>query len=93
MKQDAENLMKAGRYEDAAKLYEQLGMWDEAGECRRLGRTSYVVAADVHAGKDGISVNCPHCGSSERLESKVSEVTCRHCGRKYFIPRKVLDMI
>ena len=93
VKQNAENLMKAGRYEEAAKLFDQLQMWDEAGECRRLDRTSYVVAADVHVGKDGISVNCPHCGSSERLESKVSEVTCRHCARKYFLPKKILDMI
>lgn len=93
MKQNADNLMRSGRYEEAAGLFDQLKMWDEAGECRRLTRTSYVVAADVHVGKEGISVNCPHCGSSERLESKVSEVTCRHCGRKYFIPKKVLDMI
>lgn len=93
MKQDADNLMKAGRYEDAAKLYEHLEMWNEAGECRRLARTTYVVAADVRVGKDGISVNCPHCGSAERLESKASEVTCRHCGRAYYIPKKILDMI
>jgi predicted RNA-binding Zn-ribbon protein involved in translation (DUF1610 family) len=92
-KQDADNLLKAGRYEDAAKLYEQLEMWNEAGECRRLARTTYVVAADVKVGKDGISVKCPHCGSSERLESKVSEVTCRHCGSTYYIPKKILDMI
>ncbi len=93
IKQNAENLMKAGRYEEAAKYYEQLEMWNEAGECRRLARTTYVVAADVRVGKDGISVNCPHCGSSERLESKASEVTCRHCGRTYYIPKKILDMI
>jgi primosomal protein N' len=93
MKQNAENLMKAGRYEEAAKYYEQLEMWNEAGECRRLARTTYVVAADVRVGKDGISVNCPHCGSSERLESKASEVTCRHCGRTYYLPKKILDMI
>lgn len=92
-KQDADNLMKAGRYEDAAKLYEQLEMWSEAGECRRLARTTYVVAADVKVGKDGISVKCPHCGSSERLESKVNEVICKHCGSKYFIPKKILDLI
>jgi hypothetical protein len=93
IKQNAENLMKAGRYEEAAKYYEQLEMWNEAGECRRLARTTYVVAADIRVGKDGISVNCPHCGSSERLESKASEVTCRHCGRTYYIPKKILDMI
>jgi hypothetical protein len=93
MKQNAENLMKAGRYEEAAKYYEQFEMWNEAGECRRLARTTYVVAADVRVGKDGISVNCPHCGSSERLESKASEVVCRHCGRTYYIPKKILDMI
>lgn len=29
---------RAGRYEDAAKLYETLGMWDKAGECRRIAK-------------------------------------------------------
>lgn len=93
IRQDIENFVKAGRYEDAAQLYEKLGMWENAGECRRLDRTSYLIAADVHIGTDGISVNCPKCGSPERLGSRASEVICKHCGSKYFIPKKILDLI
>lgn len=91
----AENMVKAGRYEVAAQLYEQVGDLEKAGECRRLDRTTYVVSANVHVGKDGgISVDCPHCGGSQPIESKgTSEVTCKYCGRKYIIPKKVLDLL
>jgi predicted RNA-binding Zn-ribbon protein involved in translation (DUF1610 family) len=93
LEQDIDNFMKAGRYEDASQSYEKLGKWEEAGECRRLARTSYAVAATVHVGEDGVEVDCPHCGSSQRLGSKANEVNCRHCGRKYYVPKKILDMI
>jgi len=91
----AENMMKAGRYEEAAQWYERVGDLEKAGECRRLDRTTYVVSANVHVGKNGgISVDCPHCGGSQPIESKgTSEVTCKYCGRKYIIPKKVLDLL
>lgn len=92
-RQDIEKFIKAGRYEDAALLYERLNEWEKAGDVRRMSRTSYLIAVDVHVRDDGISVKCPHCSSADRLESKTSEVTCSHCGRKYFVPKKILDMI
>jgi DNA-directed RNA polymerase subunit RPC12/RpoP len=36
--QEIEKLKRAGRYEDATLRYEELGMWDEAGECRRIDK-------------------------------------------------------
>jgi DNA-directed RNA polymerase subunit RPC12/RpoP len=33
--EEIENLEKAGRFEDAAQKYEELEMWEKAGECRR----------------------------------------------------------
>lgn len=93
VREDIEKFVRAGRYEDAALLYEQLNEWDKAGDIRRMTRTSYLIAADVHLGEDGISIKCPHCSSAERLESKTNEATCSHCGKKYFVPKKILDMI
>jgi ribosomal protein S27E len=93
--QNAANLEKAGRYEEAARLYEQWGNLEKAGECRRLNRTTYVVSANVHIGKNGgISIDCPHCGASQPIESKgTNEVTCKYCNKKYVIPKKVLDLL
>lgn len=95
----AKNFMKAGNYEQAARTYEEIGMWEEAGQCRRTGHadisssTNYVISSEVKVGPEGISMNCPHCGSSEHIQSKSSEVVCKHCGRKYYIPKNILDMI
>ena len=35
------NLETAGRYEEAAAVYDELEMYEKAGECRRLAKTSY----------------------------------------------------
>ena len=92
--QEIEKLEKAGRYEDAAVKYESLEMWDKAGECRRMAKTNYVVSANVNIGKVGaISMECPHCGASQPLASKSSEVTCKYCGKNYVIPKKVLELL
>lgn len=91
---DAEIALKAGRYEDAAKLYEELGEFEKAGDCRRQGRTQYVVSTSVHIGNEGISVDCPHCGASQPIRSKnTNEVTCAFCNRKYVIPEKILKLL
>ena len=94
MRERAEKMELAGRYEEAAKIYETLGMYKEAGAARRMGRTQYVISAIIHIGKDGtISINCPHCGASQPVESKSGEVTCKYCGKGYIIPRNILDQI
>ena len=36
----AENLVTAGRYEEAAVIYEGLGMLEKAGECKKLAKTT-----------------------------------------------------
>ncbi len=93
-KEEAENLERAGRYEDAAMKYEELEMWDKAGDCRRMAKTNYVVSANVNIGKVGtISMECPHCSASQPIATKSNEVTCKFCGKNYVIPKKVLDLL
>jgi ribosomal protein S27E len=90
----AKNLELAGRYEEAAQEYERLGMFEKAGMARREARVQYVISTNFQIGKNGvISIACPHCGGSQPIESKTSEITCKYCGKAYIIPRKILDMI
>ncbi len=90
----AKNMEISGRYEEAALSYDELEMYEKAGECRRLARTSYQISTAFSMGKDGaISVNCPNCGSPHAVESKLNMVTCKHCGHNYIIPKKVLDLM
>ena len=92
--EDAENLEMAGRYEDAALLYEQMEMWDKAGQARRNSKTSYVISANLNIATVGsISLNCPHCGASQPVTSKSNEVTCIYCRKNYVIPKKVLELL
>ncbi len=93
VRQDIEKCVKAGQYEDAALLYEQLNEPGRARDIRRMAPKSYLLAADVHLEEDRISVKCPHCGSMERVENKTNEAKCSHCGKKYFIPKKILDLM
>ena len=91
---EAQNLEKAGRYEDSAEKYDELRMWDKAGDCRRMAKTNYVVSANVNIGKAGaISMDCPYCGASQPIAAKSNEVTCRFCGKNYVVPKKVLDLL
>lgn len=92
--EEIDKLERAGRYEDAAQKYEELEMWDKAGECRRKAKTNYVVSANVNIGKIGtISMECSHCGASQPIASKSNEVTCKYCGKNYVIPKNVLDLL
>jgi Zn finger protein HypA/HybF involved in hydrogenase expression len=89
-----EKLKRAGRYKDAALRYEKLEMWDEAGEVRRMAKTSYVISANLNIGKiSTISMECPHCGASQPISSKNNEVKCKYCGKDYVIPKKVLELL
>ena len=91
---EIEKLRTAGRYEAAALGYEELEMWDKAGECRRMAKTSQVISAEIKIGKvRTISMECPYCGACQPLSSKNNEVTCKHCGQKYLIPKKVLRLL
>ena len=80
---EIEKLKKAGKYEEAALRYEEIEMLDKAEECR-----------NINTGKvSKISIECPHCGESQPLSSKDNQVTCKHCGKNYIIPQKVLELL
>jgi Zn finger protein HypA/HybF involved in hydrogenase expression len=78
-----DKLKKAGKYEEAALKYEELDMLDKAKETRKL-----------NMGKvNAITMECPHCGTSQPLSSKNSQVTCKHCKKTYVISKKVLELL
>jgi DNA-directed RNA polymerase subunit RPC12/RpoP len=80
---EIENLKKTEKYEEAALKFEELEMWDEARKIR-----------DANMGiVSAISLECPHCGVSQPLSSKTSEAKCKHCGKKYIIPKSVLELL
>lgn len=80
---EIEQLKKEGKYEEAALKYEEVEMWDEAEECRKL-----------NVGKvSAISMNCPHCGETQQLLSKNGLVTCKSCGKNYGVPKNVLELL
>lgn len=87
------NLELAGRYEEAAQLYETLGNYEKAGEMRRMQRTQYVISTNFQIRDGAITIQCPYCGASQPAESKSNKVTCKYCGRIYVVPKKILDMI
>ncbi len=93
LKIQAESFVIAERVEDAARTYEKIGMWKEAGDLRRRTRQSQVVT-QVHVNmndlidqlrKMGLSANytCPACRSPNTITGamppdKLSR--CQYCG-------------
>ena len=87
-----EYLERVGRYEEAARLYEKLGMLEKAGEMRRKKREATVVRLDLNAlirelAERGFTVtyHCSHCGAPIRVsgETNVEDVkVCSHCGSR-----------
>ncbi len=87
-----ENLVTAKRYEDAAALYEKLGMWAEAGDMRDRARRQYVTQVQVNLNdlmeqlhRMGLSASytCPQCHSPMRItgDTRADSLTrCAHCG-------------
>ncbi len=87
-----ENLVAAKRYEDAAALYEKLGMWQEAGAMRDRARHQYVTQIQVNLNdlmeqlhRMGLSASytCPQCKSPMQItgETRADSLTrCAHCG-------------
>jgi DNA-directed RNA polymerase subunit RPC12/RpoP len=80
---EIDKLKKGERYEEAALRYEELEMLDKAREIRNanMGKVS------------AIRMECPHCSASQPLSSKDNKTTCKRCGKKYFIPKKVLELL
>lgn len=80
---EIEKMKKEGRYEEAALRYEELEMWDKAKESR-----------NTNMGKiRTINIECPHCGASQPISSRNSAIKCKQCGKKYGIPKKVLELL
>ena len=63
--EEADKFERAGRYEDAAKKYEELEMWDKAGDCRRMAKTNYdekLIAKEIIKEKQVIvKIRCQYC--------------------------------
>lgn len=94
--EQAEHLDLAGRFEEAAQLYEKAQAWESAGIARRKARTHYEtrvvqnVQVNVNALLDRVReeglvlrYKCPSCGSRIRISSQTSAPSlqrCDHCG-------------
>jgi DNA-directed RNA polymerase subunit RPC12/RpoP len=90
---EAEQLEKAGKYEEAALTYEKLDLWDEAKRCRLQAKKKHLGPAKPKvAGIETVTLKCPNCGTPQPFDSKSSEGTCKRCGTSYRVPEKVLEM-
>ena len=89
----AQNLERCGRTQDAAKVFEELHMYDKSRELRERDRHIIVKKTDVSVNlnallqqvKDGGIVaifRCPHCGGKLKISDKTdvnSLRVCEHC--------------
>ncbi len=85
-------LIEAESFEEAAKIYESLGMWKEAGETRRMTRRQVVTHVQVnlndlmeHLRKGGLTTiyTCPGCGGPIHVSGATSMAalkSCQYCG-------------
>lgn len=86
------NLVLAGRHEDAATLYERLGMWKEAGDLRSRARQQVVTQVHVNVNdlldqlhRMGLSATytCPTCRSPMAITGQTQQdalTRCQYCG-------------
>jgi DNA-directed RNA polymerase subunit RPC12/RpoP len=84
----------AGRCEDAAKLYESMDMWKEAGDVRRQGNTTTVknisvnlneLMGDLRRGGLALNYKCHNCGGTLTIDGKSASSNasfCPYCGSK-----------
>ncbi|MEM3641252.1 MAG: hypothetical protein QXH37_04965 [Candidatus Bathyarchaeia archaeon] len=90
----AQEFEKAGRYEEAAKLFEVLKMPEEAGRVRRKDKEIIVKEVEIFVDlnhllqqirEGGLVVvyRCPHCGGNIKISKDsniISLATCQYCG-------------
>jgi len=90
----AENLERAGRRQEAARIYERFGMYDEARKLRDREREVIVRKTDISVNlnallqqvKDGgivVVYRCPNCGGKLKVSKGTSVESlkvCEHCG-------------
>jgi len=92
VKMQAEHFVVAERLEDAARLYESIGMWKEAGETRRLKQRQVVTQIHVNVNDliaqlraMGLSATytCPACRSPFQITPETRPdalAKCAFCG-------------
>lgn len=100
----AKNLESARRFEDSAKIYENLGLWKEAGTVRdkKSARTVKHVTVNINdlieKVRDGgltIPYKCHSCGATITIDSKSNPdglKFCSYCGSAVD-PDSMLDII
>ena len=88
----AQHLIEAEDHEGAAKIYQTLGMWKEAGEVRRSGRRQIVTQVHVNVNdlvdqvrKAGIVTDytCPACRGHIPISGDTTLAklrSCQYCG-------------
>ncbi len=88
----ADLYLLAERHEDAARLYETIGLWKEAGDVRRLRQRQVVTQIQVNVNDlitqlraTGLTATytCPACHSPIRITSDTkpdSLARCAYCG-------------
>jgi DNA-directed RNA polymerase subunit RPC12/RpoP len=88
------NLITIRNLEAAAKLYEEIGMYEEAGKIRSMDKEIRIKKTEVsvdlnsllHQLKDGgvvVVYRCPHCGGKLKIDKNASVDKlriCEHCG-------------
>ncbi len=88
MLEQVRNLIEAEDHESAARIYQKLGMWKEAGEVRRSGRRQIVTQVHVNVNdlveqvrKAGIATDytCPACRGHIRITGDTTLATLRNC--------------
>lgn len=84
--QEAKHSEAVERYEDAARIYEKLGMYEEAKMARRRGKGITVVSVDLNrlleqVRNSGIVAvyRCPKCGGNLKIGKDTSTNSLRIC--------------
>ncbi len=86
----AKNYETAGKFEECGRLYDELGLWEEAGRVRSKAKQTTNVAVDVNRlieqmRKGGLTTtyNCPKCSAAIEISGDSSPQGlkfCNYCG-------------
>lgn len=85
----AQNYEKAEKLENAALIYEELEMWEDAGRVRRKSKGSTIKHVHVNANElfdvirtQGLafSYKCPNCGGNMNIDGTSQMHLCPFCG-------------